>query len=247
MNAAHDAPLADLRNRIAAAGHAFVSAAPMRAQIEAHGALHDWAAFADSWNDLPRDEYMADQGRYRRRRHAVFSADAQGQLVREAHQPHYQGLEYNALNGGVARWFAPVDAAVADGASLRTLLGYCHALFAPLAADVQRWKFEVHQFRIEATPEMPGLPTPEGIHRDGVDYVMVLLIRRHNIASGTTLIHTPEGDALGSFTLTAPFDAALIDDHRVYHGVTAVTPLDVAHPAHRDVLVVTLRRASALS
>lgn len=247
MSHTRDAALADLRRQIAADGHVFVPATPMRAQIEIQGALSDWDTFASSWNDLPRDEYMADHGRYRRRRHAVFSADAQGRLVREAHQPHYQGREYNALNGGVARWFAPIEAVIADGASLRTLLGYCHALFAPLAAGVQRWHIEVHQFRIEATPDMPGLPTPEGIHRDGVDYVMVLLVRRHNIASGTTLIHTPEGRALGSFTLTAPFDAALIDDHRVYHGVTAVTPLDAAQPAHRDVLVVTLRRVSALS
>jgi len=29
----------------------------------------------------------------------------------------------------------------------------------------------------------------------------------------------------------------------VFHGVTAVTALDPTQPAHRDVLVVTLRRA----
>jgi hypothetical protein len=42
--------------------------------------------------------------------------------------------------------------------------------------------------------------------------------------------------------LTAPLDAALVDDGRVYHGVTAVAPLDPALPAYRDVLVVTFRR-----
>jgi hypothetical protein len=34
----------------------------------------------------------------------------------------------------------------------------------------------------------------------------------------------------------------LVDDSRVYHGVTPVTPLDPARPAYRDVLVVTFRR-----
>ena len=81
------------------------------------------------------------------------------------------------------------------------------------------------------------------MHRDGVDYVLVLLICRENIASGTTTIHGPDGRSLGSFTLTEPFDAVLVDDHRVYHGVTPVTPLDPALPACRDVLVVTFRRA----
>jgi hypothetical protein len=47
---------------------------------------------------------------------------------------------------------------------------------------------------------------------------------------------------LGSFTLTAPLDAALVDDARVFHGVTAVEALDPALPAHRDVLVVTFKR-----
>ncbi|MGO4781129.1 2OG-Fe dioxygenase family protein, partial [Lysobacter sp. 2RAB21] len=79
------------------------------------------------------------------------------------------------------------------------------------------------------------------VHRDGVDYVLVLLIDRHNIVSGTTTIHDGDRRLLGSFTLTAPLDAALVDDARVFHGVTAVTPLDPEREAHRDVLVVTFR------
>jgi hypothetical protein len=30
-----------------------------------------------------------------------------------------------------------------------------------------------------------------------------------------------------------------LDDHRVYHGVTAIRPVDSSKPAWRDVLVVT--------
>jgi len=96
---------------------------------------------------------------------------------------------------------------------------------------------------LEALPGVAGLPTPEGVHRDGVDYVLVLLIARHNIVSGTTTIHDGERRLLGEFTLTTPFDAALVHDARVYHGVTAVEPLDPTAAAYRDVLVVTLRRA----
>ena len=89
-----------------------------------------------------------------------------------------------------------------------------------------------------------GEPTPEGSHRDGVDYVLVLLVNRQNIASGTTTIHTPDGKLLGDFTLTHPLDAALVYDHSVYHGVTPVSPLDADQPAFRDVLVVTFKAAS---
>jgi hypothetical protein len=48
---------------------------------------------------------------------------------------------------------------------------------------------------------------------------------------------------LGSFTLAAPLDAALVDDARCFHGVTPVEPQDPSHPAYRDVLVVTFRKA----
>jgi hypothetical protein len=48
---------------------------------------------------------------------------------------------------------------------------------------------------------------------------------------------------VGSFTLTEPMDAALVDDDRVFHGVTPLGRLDPAKPAYRDVLVVTFRRA----
>jgi hypothetical protein len=83
------------------------------------------------------------------------------------------------------------------------------------------------------------------MHRDGVDFVLVLLVNRANIASGTTSIHAPDGRELGRFTLTAPLDAALVDDSRVAHGVTPVNATDPAVPAYRDVLIVTFKDTSS--
>jgi len=223
-------------------GYAFVRGAIMRPMLGASQALSDWPAFAASWDALEVDPYLENRGRYRRRRHAVYTADAHGAIVRESHQPHYQSREYNELFGGIARWFEPVAPEIGAGPSLLTILSFCRALFGDLAPSVDRWRFEVHQFRIEARSDEPGQPTPEGVHRDGVDFVLVLLIQRINIASGTTTIHGRDHRPLGSFTLADPFDAALVDDARVYHGVTPVIPIDPAQPAYRDVLVVTCRR-----
>jgi len=231
-----------LLDAIAQRGFAFVDGATMRELLAQAGKLTDWQGFADSWDDLHLDRYMADGGRYRRRRHAVYAAEADGAIVRRPHGPHYQGLDYNPLNGGVARWFEPVTA-VGDGPSMRAILAFCRASFGRLAPEVRAWHVEAHQFRIEARPGEAGQPTPEGLHRDGVDYVLVLLIRRANIARGTTAIHALDRSLLGSFTLTDPLDAAIVNDARVYHGVTAVEPVEPAAPAYRDVLVVTFRKA----
>ena len=78
-------------------------------------------AFVDSWNGLPLDEDMADGGRYRRRRHAVYPAEAGG-LTRQPNQPHYQSLAHNPLNGGIARWFAPIPTEIGEGPTLRSVI-----------------------------------------------------------------------------------------------------------------------------
>lgn len=210
-------------------------------------AVAGWDAFADSWNDLGLDRFMADGGRYRRRRFAAFSVSPEGPggaaVVRKPHQPHYQSRDYNGLNGGVQRWFEPVLETTADHPVTQRLLREGLALFHPLTADPPRaWHVELHQFRIEAGDGETGLPTPEGAHRDGVDWVIVMLVARHNVASGITDIFAADGARLGAFTLEQPRDTVFLDDHRVLHGVTAIRPLNPGAPARRDVLVATFRR-----
>ena len=224
-------------------GFTFVAGDSMRSLLESHLVLDDWPGFAASWNTLGPDTYLASRGRQRRRRYAAYSACSGGPIERVPHQPHFQRLEYNPLQGDIERWFEPMLVASADCRSLLAILEFSRAVFSGLAPGVAAWQIEVHQFRIEARAGQPGEPTPEGVHRDGVDFVLVLRVGRRNIAQGTTTIHGPGGARLGAFTLTAPWDAALVDDARVLHGVTAVVPLDAAQPVYRDVLVVTFRGA----
>jgi hypothetical protein len=235
--------LAHMHDLLMADGFVHVDSAEMGDVLIAEG-LSGWDDFADSWNDLGVDAYMADGGRYRRRRHAAFSVGA-GRIRRKPHQPHYQSRDYNALNGGIARWFEPVRDEIAAHPALAAILRCSFGIFDAATDAATRpacWHVELHQFRIEAQPGGAGKPTPEGLHRDGVDWVLVLLIRRENVASGVTSIHDLRGRKLGSFTLTTPMEAALVDDSRVFHGVTPIEPIEPGAPAYRDVLVVTFRR-----
>lgn len=201
-----------------------------------------WQAFAASWDDLGQDRFMADGGRYRRRRFATFRV-VDGVAQRKPPQPHFQSRDYNQLNGGVQRWFEPVTEAVADGPVMAAIFARCGAFFTAASGRPARqpWHVELHQFRIEATPDAEGRPTPEGLHRDGVDWVFVMLVARRNVAEGVTEIGAADGRRLGRFTLTEPGDAIFLDDRRVRHGVTPITPTDPAAPGHRDALVVTFR------
>lgn len=238
------APIAETQalHLLARDGFARIEAAEMRALLPRQ-AVEGFAAFARSWDDLGQDRFMADGGRYRRRRHAAFRVSPGG-IARKPHQPHYQSRDYNMLNGGIERWFEPVETAVANGPALPALIDFGHRAFAPLSPDPDaEWHVEVHQFRIEAGADGAGLPTPEGLHRDGVDWVLVMLIGRLNVEEGVTKIHGLDRAEIGSFCLAEPLDTVLVDDHRIFHAVTPIVPTDPARPACRDVLVITFRAA----
>lgn len=198
--------------------------------------------FLESWDRLEEDQYMADGGRYRKRRHATFATrDAGEPPVLMPYQPHYQTLDYNFLNGGIARYFAPILVDLLNSRSLAVLLEFGTRLFSQITAN-NSWHIELHQFRIEARDGQKGNPTPEGVHRDGVDFVIVLMIKRVNIESGATSIYNQDNQLVGEFTLLETFDMAIVNDKKVYHGVTPVTQLDAGEEAYRDVLVMTFRR-----
>ena len=215
-------------------GFCFVAAEQMRSALSA-AALGSFQAFAQSWNHLELDLYMADAGRYRKRRHAVFQLQTTAEALKVsalAPQPHYQSLEYNTLNGGIARYFAQIEAAQRQSPVFVELLSLFAALVQPLCSDITNWRAEA---------DYQGQPTPEGMHRDGVDFVLVLMIARENIEAGTTSVHIAGGLEVGNFTLKQPFEAVWLDDNRLFHGVTAVHPKNPELPAYRDVLVLTLK------
>jgi hypothetical protein len=193
------------------------------------------------WQELPPDDYLKDGGRYRRRRHACFVSDA-GQLRQVPHRAHWQPLEYNALHGGMQRWFAPMrEASIALLAWQKLLLRLAEvsdAVFAP-AGTRQPWYLEAHQFRIDTTDGI-GRPTPEGAHRDGVDLVAVFLVGREGVKGGETRVFEAAGPSGQRFTLTEPWSVLLLDDARMIHETTPIQP--TAPGGCRDTLVVTSRR-----
>jgi hypothetical protein len=72
--------------------------------------------------------------------------------------------------------------------------------------------------------------------------VAVFLVGRHNVKGGETRVFDIRGPQGVRFTLGEPWSVLLLDDARVIHESTPIQPLDAALPAHRDTLVVTLRR-----
>jgi hypothetical protein len=190
----------------------------------------------ESWDDLPPDGYLRDGGRYRRRRHGCYVADAA--LLRPvAHRAHWQPVDYNALHGGLERWFEPLSSRVVEHPAWPVLL-LALAAQCSLIKGQQPWFVEAHQFRIDTEGGI-GRPTPEGAHRDGVDFVAVILVNRVGVKGGETRVFEAQGSLGQRFTLTEPWTLLMLDDEKVIHESTPIQPLDGR--GHRDTLVLTFR------
>ncbi len=239
MTAPLPPPLSDARRAlddIHARGYAVLPAEALHALAQAGPDALE--ALRPAWDALPPDTHLRDGGRYRRRRHSCFVVDG-GEVRQVPHRAHWQSLDYNALHGGMLRMFEPVApetvAAPVWSSLLRGLGGWCSAL-----RGTQPWYVEAHQFRID-TADGIGRPTPEGAHRDGVDFVAVLLVGRHRIKGGETRVFQAEGPDGQRFTLLEPWSLLFLDDARVIHESTPIQPEAEGVPGHRDTLVLTFR------
>ena len=188
------------------------------------------------WEGLPRDPYLKDGGRYRFRRHASYEIKNNA-LTLVPHRAHWQSLDYNALHGGLERWFEPIQANVLDDSAWQAVLLGLANVFSSIK-PVTTWFVEAHQFRID-TADGIGRPTPEGAHRDGVNFVAVFLLDRVGIKGGETRIFDAKGSAGLRFTLTQPWSLLLMNDERMIHESTPIQPL--ADYGYRDTLVLTYR------
>ncbi len=227
---------ADAFARLKAVGYALMPPTALAAMAGVD--LQGLNVLRASWDALPPDTYLRDGGRYRSRRHSCFiQAFAPAELAPVAHRPHWQPTTYNALHGGIERWFEPIATEVQSAPAWGRLLQGLGSLFGQLST-VPRWYIEAHQFRID-TANGIGRPTPEGAHRDGVDFVAVILIERRNVKGGETHVFDANGPAGIRFTMEQPWTALLLDDARVIHETTPIQAED--RPAFRDTLVLTYR------
>ena len=183
-------------------------------------------ALAPSWDDLQPDDYLKDGGRYRKRRHSCFVVERRRALRAGAAS---RALAVGGIQRPAWRHASLVRAdrrrrSVAQPAWQRLLPALGRRLLRAEAAR-SRWYVEAHQFRID-TADGIGRPTPEGAHRDGVDFVAVLLVGRHGIKGGETRVFEADGPDGQRFTLTEPWSLLLLDDARVIHESTPIQPLD---------------------
>src|SRR5215813_684301 len=134
----------------------------------------------DSYDDVPLDEYMAHGTRYKRFSQYKLTPNDNGdwEFKLLPHRDYTAFRKFNPVAGGIRRTYEPLKV---------DFLPLVRRGIAALELDASEdWQINVHQNRSRATTEKPGELTPEGIHQDGHEFVMIAILRRHNVAGGET-------------------------------------------------------------
>ncbi|MFM2060320.1 MAG: hypothetical protein RLY71_4705 [Pseudomonadota bacterium] len=203
------------------------------------------AAFADHWPRLTLDRHMGDGGTYRYRRYGEFDAPPDAARTLLPHGPYEQPTYINGLNGGVSRLFDPLEPTFVTDPVFSRLLDWLTHLCDQCEGSPQHWNIRLHPYRIVAGLAQAGNPTPEGLHRDGVDYIVSMMVARCNVEGGQSTVTDNHRRVLWQRTLEKPLDIMIGQDALTMHAVTPVVPLDPALPAWRDVLVVAFTKVEA--
>ncbi len=203
-------------------------------------------ALACAWEDLraeyphlPADEFLPGGARYRFRRYdSFYYLPGAGELRLLPHQDYFQSEDINAVTGGMVRRFAPLTDATVNNPFLHELIAFDFDQF-PLADEAMReqpWQVDVHQIFVKSEPGQQGQPTPEGVHRDGAEFVTVHLAALHNAAGGLVSVYDDDRQLLESFRLERILDSYLFHDAILWHGVTPIYSADGVNPAERGIL-----------
>jgi hypothetical protein len=202
-------------------------------------ALPSLDRLAGSYGDLELDPYMPDGSTYRYRRHSCYEyARDTGDLKVTENQGYFQTTENNPFAGGTARRYEEIDESLRLGPFLHGLIAFGVGQLPP--KDVNRWAVQVHCVRIVARTNEPGMPTPEGKHRDGYTFISLHMLTRYNVTGGGTQIYGLRDNLIMRRTFTHRLDSLYAQDERIRHGVE---PVMVADPAlgdgHRDTLLMS--------
>jgi hypothetical protein len=192
----------------------------------------------DSYDNLPLDVYMGNQTRYKRfSQYKLDHTSDAWTFELLSHRSYSQSRQYNTVAGGIMREYEPLQA---------DFVPYVHAAAANLPLDrSESWQVNVHQNRSRATEAKAGLITPEGVHKDGHEYVAILVFSRHNVTGGEMRLWKALDSSEPFWRGTVqPGQAALLDDRAVAHDVTDLHPATPGQEGHRDIIIAAFSRWS---
>ena len=208
-----------------------------------------WYNFSSLWESLSTDQYMQDNGKYRKRSYSTMHYQGNNKVALKPYMPLYKSSLYNNFAGDIYRYFDKTDPILYKNKYFKKALTLATHVFNECAKrkgnEHPEWFIEVDQYRVVADTDTHGKPTPEGIHSDGTSYFLLMLVDRQNIEGGVSRIYDGNEELLHETTLTYPGDMMLLNDLDMLHGVSDISSkMDYAN---RDILHISFTDLTAKS
>lgn len=188
-----------------------------------------------SFNLIPEDKYLKSNFPYRCRTYGTGTVVRGEFFWDEQEQVFEQSQKLNSYVGGVSRKFENIDASIKESVCEQIILNAYNQI------PDGDYTVGIHQIRILADTDNQGIPTPEGIHQDGFDYVTVSCINTHNLSGGVSVLLDAKDHTKIVYEGTLiPGEQIVFSDKTFAHYTSNISP-KVPGIAYRDVIVTTFQ------
>jgi len=190
---------------------------------------------APSFESLPQTDHK--DGQYRLRRYSLIELMLEPKAFKELSVDTFmQTDKYNEFQGNVDRRFENLEPDVLHGEGMKEAVYRFRMLNnLPMGTLV-----DIHQMRVITLYEDTPV-SPEGVHRDGYDCIMMLGIARHNVEGGNLLVYQEkDGDHFMSLPLTAG-SMVIINDRELWHNAQAIQSQDKSQDGYVDAFIMTAK------
>ena len=149
----------------------------------------------------------------------------------------YQTKKINRYVGGKLRIYKSIDKLVIDEIILLFKKEFQSNL------KFKSYELGIHQIRIISSKDIVGYPVPEGWHKDGFDFVILLNINTKNIIGGISRIREKLNDNYDHFSkLLKSGEYIFINDKKYFHYADPINVKNINKKGTRDIFVLTIKK-----
>jgi len=200
------------------------------------------ARIANSFDHLGEDQYIKSDFKYRQRKYGYCEINAKNEIKNWVEKKKFfQSSKYNNYLGDIDRDYSMMNDDVKN--FIESLIPkVCN-----LAPHIWRndCPIHAHQYRLIGGNDFQGKPTPEGIHKDGYFFHVMLCFNTENLSGGiTTLLDATDTKNITNNKIIfegqlQKGDLMIFNDESLFHYTSAITPKLPHREAKRDMLVIS--------
>ncbi|MDZ5456895.1 2OG-Fe dioxygenase family protein [Azohydromonas lata] len=202
----------------------------LRYSIESLFDDHDLLSLRPLFEELTVDPYLKAGFR---RKSIMRVRIENGSVRKQAHEPLQilSSKNFTAPGGKIIRDYPEIPEHHLNPALCKAILTY-----ADRCKIDPRCEILVQAHRITSIGQQESLPVTEGPHQDGMDYLGILCVSRHNIGGGVSQILADTTSVLFEKTLS-PGEFLLVNDEAYFHHATPTYCIDLQRQGYRDILI----------